>query len=132
MSYEVNLDQQGDLAVALGTENNVEHASTTARLTLQSQVIRVGEEGNSEPVTVTTPTATFANGASVLVTPDYRGDFVYGDTEEYRVLTAEGGINGNPTLASSSILYTALESGDSDDQPGILSSEHGVLYPELQ
>ena len=110
VTYEIDLNQQGALAVALGSDNNLQNQSPVARLTLQSQVINA----NNQQVTVTTPKATFSDGSSVLVTPDYRGDFAYGDTEQYRVLSAVGGISGTPTIASSSILYTAVDAGTMD------------------
>ncbi len=114
VSYQIDLNQQGALAVALGSENHLQNQSPTARLSLESQVIRKGDDKSFELVTVTTPKATFEDGSSLLVTPDYRGDFAYGDTEQYRVLSAVGGITGTPTIASSSILYTAVDAGASD------------------
>ncbi len=114
--FEVDLVQQGKLAVLLGRENNLQNGNPTARLTLQSQTVLVGEEGNAQQQTVTTPKAEFADGASILVTPDYKGDFSYGDTEQYRVLSATG-ITGIPAVSSASILYTV-------DDASVVEGQH--------
>ncbi|KEI72212.1 hypothetical protein GV64_17080 [Endozoicomonas elysicola] len=110
--YDTGLNQQGQMTVRLGAENNLNNEGATARLTLQSQVVPQMDE----PVNFSSPAITFSDGASVFVTPDYDGDFAYGDTEQYRVLSAGNGITGTASVSSESILYTVDDSSVVDGQ----------------
>ena len=111
--YDTHLNYQGQMTVRLGAENNLNNEGATARLTLLSQVVPQMDE----PVNLSSSAISFADGASVLVTPDYDGDFAYGDTEQYRVLSAGSGIAGTPVVSSASILYTV-------DDASVLDSQH--------
>ncbi len=103
VDYQANLNQTGILDIHLNSSNNLLAETTEARITLDVPRDYNGEEG------LRNGSANLAKGSSILVTPDYRGDFKYGDTEQYRVLTTEGGITGTANVASQTILFNVAD-----------------------